>query len=103
APRARESRADIRKRQQHDAGVEERFAAHAPGDVHKGGSNVRKGAEVRPDPLPKIGQKASEDPGKEADENRCQQYVAFWILDVLGQGGYSVEADIGQGRERGGM
>ena len=61
-----------------------------------------EGVVVGPDAVSEVDLESAEDAGAQANENRGEGDVAARVLDLFGQGGDAVEADVGERGERGG-
>ena len=59
-----------------------------------------EGVITRPNALAQVDFEPSKDAGKQADQNRGQQDIAFRVLNVFGQCGHAIKADIGEGSQR---
>src|SRR5579859_567556 len=81
--------------------VEQNDTTYALANIHECGFQIGKCAPIRPNKLRQIDQKASKNAGKDANQYRCEQHIAFRILDVFCQCGYAVESDVGKRRKRG--
>jgi hypothetical protein len=91
-----ESAAESGDDQNHAHGIKQERATDAAANIHESSFKIWKRPPVRPDPRAQIGFKCAAHSRENASEHDRERNVTLGILDVFGQSGHAVEADIGQ-------